>query len=235
MQFSIVIPTLNEARDLPGCVEHLRAHIHPDTDYEIVVADCGSTDGTPEIARGLNCRRVEENPEQPCRAAGLNLGADHARGAVLVFLAADTLVPRNFDRAIAKALGNSRVLGGGFHMRFIERTVGLAIIAFINYVRYHLFRDYYGDQVLFVRADALRAVGGCPRVEILESAFLCRELRKRGKLKLLRPWVQTSGRRFLEGGTARVFAKDVKIWLLDLLGVNVNSYGREYWAHNANK
>ncbi|MCR9143361.1 MAG: glycosyltransferase [bacterium] len=235
MRFSIIIPTLNEARDLPACVARIRECIRPGTDYEILVADCGSTDGTVDIARDLNCRVATETTERPCRAAGLNLGAGAARGDVFVFVDADTLLPPEFDRAIIQALENTQVVGGAFHMRFIERGFGVSVIAFVNYVRYHIWKEYYGDQVVFVRADTFRSIGGCPDVEILESAFLCRSLQKAGKLKLLKPTVKTSARRFIEGGVVRVFSKDFRIWILDLLGYDVNRYGREYWAYNARR
>ena len=51
----VVIPVLNEERALPGSVGNLRAFLdtHPERDWRIVIADNGSTDGTPEIARDL--------------------------------------------------------------------------------------------------------------------------------------------------------------------------------------
>jgi len=51
----VVIPVLNEERALPGSIGKLRAFLdtHPGRDWRIVIADNGSTDGTPEIARDL--------------------------------------------------------------------------------------------------------------------------------------------------------------------------------------
>jgi len=51
----VVIPVLNEERAPPGSVGKLRAFLdtHPGRDWRIVIADNGSTDGTPEIARDL--------------------------------------------------------------------------------------------------------------------------------------------------------------------------------------
>ncbi len=52
----IVIPVLNEERALPVCVANLTAFIdgHPERDWRITIADNGSTDRTPEVARELS-------------------------------------------------------------------------------------------------------------------------------------------------------------------------------------
>ncbi len=54
----IVIPVLNEEAALPHCVETLAAYIeeHPGRDWQITVADNGSTDRTPEVAAELAAR-----------------------------------------------------------------------------------------------------------------------------------------------------------------------------------
>lgn len=84
---SVIIPTLNEAAYLPLLLEALaRQTRQPD---EVIVADAGSEDGTPEIARAWGARVVSGG--RP--AVGRNAGARVARGAWLVFLDAD-VVPR---------------------------------------------------------------------------------------------------------------------------------------------
>jgi len=51
----VVIPVLNEERALPGSIGKLRAFLDGQAgrDWRIVIADNGSTDGTPQVARGL--------------------------------------------------------------------------------------------------------------------------------------------------------------------------------------
>ncbi len=60
----IVIPVLNEERDLPGCVERLRAfcqeRMAPEYACRTIVADNGSTDRTLEIAKGLQDKYPRE-------------------------------------------------------------------------------------------------------------------------------------------------------------------------------
>lgn len=84
---SVIIPTLNEAAYLPQLLEALARQTQPPE--EVIVADAGSEDGTPEIARAWGARVVPSG--RP--AVGRNAGARAARGTWLVFLDAD-VVPR---------------------------------------------------------------------------------------------------------------------------------------------
>ena len=67
---------------------------------------------------------------------------------------------------------------------------------------------------------------------LLESAYLCRNLSRSGRLRLIKREIKTSPRRFEEGGVYKVLARDIKIWFLDLLGFSVGKYARDYWGEN---
>ncbi len=90
MEFSIVIPTLNEAVLLPNLLQDLQTQTF--RDFEVIVADAGSKDGTAEIAQRLGARVVPGGMP----AVGRNNGARAAGGDFLVFLDADTRVADNF-------------------------------------------------------------------------------------------------------------------------------------------
>jgi glycosyltransferase involved in cell wall biosynthesis len=90
MEFSIIIPTLNEEVLLPNLLQDLQAQTF--RDFEVIVADAGSKDGTVEIAQSLGARVVPGGMP----AVGRNRGAQAASGAFLVFLDADTRVSATF-------------------------------------------------------------------------------------------------------------------------------------------
>ena len=48
---SFVIPTLNSEKTLGECLDAILAQDFPRSDYEIVIADAGSSDATLEIAK----------------------------------------------------------------------------------------------------------------------------------------------------------------------------------------
>src|SRR5687768_1992393 len=87
---SIVIPTINEEEYLPNLLESIKKQNFKD--YEIIVADAGSKDKTVEIAQKHGCTIVPGG----LPAKGRNNGAKAARGELLFFLDADTVLPARF-------------------------------------------------------------------------------------------------------------------------------------------
>lgn len=80
----MIVPTLNEARNLPHVFAELPSGLH-----EVIVVDGFSTDGTPEVARSL--RRDVKIVEQEQRGKGdaMRCGFAAASGDILVMLDAD--------------------------------------------------------------------------------------------------------------------------------------------------
>jgi glycosyltransferase involved in cell wall biosynthesis len=92
---SVVIPTLNEERDLPELMESLSKQTFKD--FEIIVGDAGSTDKTKEIAEKHGARVVPGGMP----GVGRNRGAAVASGEYLFFFDADVVLPDDF---LAKAV-----------------------------------------------------------------------------------------------------------------------------------
>lgn len=80
---TIVIPTKNEQENLPRLLASIKAQTY--TDYEVVVADAGSTDKTREIAESYGAKVVDGGMPGP----GRNRGVAVAQGHVILFLDAD--------------------------------------------------------------------------------------------------------------------------------------------------
>jgi glycosyltransferase involved in cell wall biosynthesis len=232
VRLSIIIPTLNEARYLAAAVEQARARAALGPPHEIIVADCGSADGTADLAARLGTRLAGGRPPPGSRATACNRGATVATGDVLLFLDADTLVPPGYDRAIGQALRAPEVVGGAFEFALDGPQLRLRLVEFINRIRYVLWPLYYGDQGVFARAAAFRAVRGYRDRRLLEASDFCRRLGRVGRLVLLRQPMTTSARRFIEGGILRVLAHDAGIWLLDLLALPTESFGPAYQEDN---
>jgi glycosyltransferase involved in cell wall biosynthesis len=230
MKLSIVIPTLNEAGYLAAAVEAVRRGSQCGVP-EVIVTDCGSTDGTAELAQRLGVR-VLRPAGLDSRAAACNAGAACSSGDVLQFLDADSLPPCGYDRAIGRALSDPRAVGGAFAFALDGPGWGLRAVEVINRVRYHIWPWYYSDQGLFVRAAVFRRAGGFPPRRIMETSDLCKILWRHGRLVLIPRPLPTSPRRFLAGGVWRVLGHDVRLWLLDLVGRPTEHHGHAYQDDN---
>lgn len=232
MKLSIIIPTLNEATYLPLTIEKINQNATLGEPHKIVVVDSGSTDETCQIALQLGAKLIKSETKSLGKASVLNEAAQSVAGDVFLFLDADTLVPPGYDQFIERALENHAVVGGAFEFALDGSEFGLRVVEIINRVRYRIRQRYYGDQGIFVRSQVFKKVGGYPQIGLLEAAYLCKNLRKQGKLTLIKNEMKTSPRRFLDGGIYKVLAGDMKIWFLDLIGISVEKYSESYWKEN---
>lgn len=88
MQLSVVIPTLNERDNIAQLIPQLAAAIPVAvTDYEVIVVDGHSCDGTPEVVSRLGARVVTQS--RPGYGGALQEGFAHARGDCILTMDAD--------------------------------------------------------------------------------------------------------------------------------------------------
>lgn len=203
MTLSVIIPALDEEASISRAIRSCR-EAGP---CEVVVADGGSRDRTAEIARG-EADAVVAGPRG--RATQMNAGAAVARGDVLLFLHADSLLPPESGTAVLGSLRDPAVIGGAFRLRLVPspgagRAVRwlLGITGRMIGARALLTRSFTGDQAIFVRTETFRAVGGYPEIPLMEDVELSRRMRRAGKTVLLPLRVETSGRRWEAWGPLR--------------------------------
>ena len=113
MNISIVIPTLNEVKNIETVVMGALAFSD-----EVIVVDGGSTDGTREIAKNLNVKLVET--KQKGKGSALKIGVNIASNEIIVFMDADCShdpkdIPKLIDPIVSRDIDHvfgSRVTGG---------------------------------------------------------------------------------------------------------------------------
>jgi glycosyltransferase involved in cell wall biosynthesis len=111
MLLSVVIPAFNEELYLPKTLSSiLRAGAECRCGMELIVVDNASADRTAEVAKEFGAFVVHEQVHNIARVR--NVGAEAARGDVLVFIDADTLVPHQFFDKVAEAMSDPACLGG---------------------------------------------------------------------------------------------------------------------------
>ena len=234
---SVVVPTLNEADDLPRTLAALReAAAGP---FELIVADCGSVDATADLAASLGATVVTGARH---RADALNRGAAAAGGDTLLFLHADTRLPDGFDAKIRRSVARGAV-GGCFEFGFgshpdargLNRHL-LRYVVLANRARHRHSGRAYGDQALFCRRSVFHHLGGYEDLPLMEDGRFARRLRLAGPTAVLQPPARTSPRRFVEGGRFRVLRTALTdLWLMtcDDLGVVPRRAWERYNAVNA--
>ena len=220
---SVVIPALNEAENILQTIESVRQQ---DSAAEIIVADGGSVDGTPEIARPH--ARVIHSPRG--RAVQMNAGARSATGDVLLFLHADSRTAPGALAKMRQTLDNPAIVGGSFTLVFDVDNVWLRFYTFCSTIDCLCFR--YGDQGIFVRRTIFEQMGGYADIPLMEDIDLMRRLPRYGRRVLIRDYpVTTSARRFVEHGILRQEALNIALVAGWFLGVKPQILAKWYAAH----
>jgi len=218
VRLTIILPTLNEEAAITRAIRSCR-EAGP---CEVVVVDGESRDRTVEIARGEADSVIAASRG---RAAQMNAGAAAARGEVLLFLHADTVLPAGSVTAVLGALRDPAVIGGAFRVRLAASSgagryvrATLWITGRMIGTRAGVTRAFTGDQAIFVRAEAFRSLGGYPEIPLMEDVELSRRMRRAGKTVLLPLRVETSGRRWEAWGPLRTVLFMWRLRIGHLLG-----------------
>ena len=189
MNFSIIIPTLNEEKTIEPCLSALQPLRN---NCEIIIVDGDSTDNTRVIARTLADKVVSSDKG---RARQMNNGARYASGNVLIFLHADTSLPENALQLIQQKLNSSRKWGR-FDIQLSGNHFMLKVIAQMMNWRSRLTGIATGDQVIFVTRLAFEKAGQYPEINLMEDIAICKTLKKISPPICLKAKVISSGRRW---------------------------------------
>lgn len=112
MKVSVIIPTYNEKKVILNCLESLGKQTLED--FEIIVVDDGSTDGTKKEIKNLHkvvpsIKLLSQDHKGP--GAARNFGAGKAKGEILVFVDADMTFDENFLKKLTTPITKGKVFG----------------------------------------------------------------------------------------------------------------------------
>lgn len=202
MDVSVIIPTLNEEKNIEVCLKSVIAQ-ETDVKYEIIVCDGKREDKTFEISKKYADKVILSD----VRSIGLqrNRGANSAVRKYFLFVDADTILPKDYvEWGMNKFNSDSNMLGfcAGFKfsnpnpkMVFTEKLV----CSWFDFNDKIDFPTLLGFNT-FVTADAFKISGGFRDVP-LEDADFARRLHKMGKTCFFTDnFVITSPRRLDEMG-----------------------------------
>ncbi len=210
----IIIPTYNEEQALPHTVQSVFTQLTP---YRVIVVDGGSTDRTLEVVHRDS--RISYLTAPKGRASQMNAGArfaiQHQAAADdwLLFLHADTQLPRDAFRHLYQLASDSAHQAGGFRHRFSGSDWRLRMISWLDNLRCTYSHIIYGDQALFVRQGLFTRLGGFPIQPVLEDVAFGQTLLTHTIPSLLPLTVVTDSRKFLKMGVWRSFIRVLMIIL----------------------
>ena len=217
--FSVIIPTLNEERTLPACLEAIRREL---PEAEIVIVDGGSSDRTCVLAEQSGARVLRAAPSRggQCRA-----GAAAARGRILCFFHADTRLQDGAGRALREFAAAGRTVAT-LRLDYRDRRWLCRYVGWTS--TWDTYWTKFGDQGIVVRRDLYEKVGGIPQLPLLEDVAFFRRVRALSGIGTLDARIIVSTRRYERAGLVTQLLVNLAIMILYRLGVSAERLARWY-------
>ncbi len=165
--FSVIVPTYNRAHHLRKALDSIKAQEYKD--YEVIIVDDGSTDGTREIAeeyaqdnrRFKYCYKINEE-----RSIARNYGIKHASGKYIGFLDSDDFFYPN-HLMVARELLKQREFPEVAHLGYeIVNDKGIVVEVKNNFdssVKEMLIHEnVLNVNAIFIRQDIIREINFIP-------------------------------------------------------------------------
>jgi len=230
---SVVIPTLNERRTIHQCIDTVRCQCG---EAQIVGADGGSTDGTPEAAASVD--RVEVVRAPRGRGPQIQAGVRRCTGDIVMIVHADSQLRAGaVPRMAAIMAADTAIVGGAFGARYDNPSWRFRITELLNNLRAVLFGITFGDQVQFFRRGLSEVV---PPYVLLEDVEISCRLQQHGRSVFIPHGVTASTRRWREHGFAANFARVIGLTSLflvkrrlGLLSADCREFYRRYYGSEA--
>jgi glycosyltransferase involved in cell wall biosynthesis len=216
LTYSIIIPTLNEEKLLSGLLESLsKKELKEKYDFEIIISDGGSTDKTIEIAQKYADVIIEKQKNKMQNIAiGRNVGAQSAKGEILIFLNGDIKLekPNLLFEEIKNRFIKSKYLAMTCCVKVFPDEENISDIIFHTFYNYYFhFLNLIGlgmgrGECHIVKKSVFKEVKGYDeRLAAGEDFDLFRRIRKKGEIFFDRKLtVFESPRRYRKNGHFKI-------------------------------
>lgn len=200
-KISIIIPVYNEAPTINKLIDNLDQFKDC---CEIIFVDGGSSDGTHRIIEERY--RIVYSPKKG-RSNQMNYGATLSKGDILLFLHADSLLPRDGLIQIHRII-NKGYKVACFKISFDSRSFLMKICGFMSNLRVRIRNIAFGDQGIFISRSYFYELGGFAEIPLMEDYQLSMDIKANGeKIALAKTKIKTSERRFVEMGRLKTMAR----------------------------
>ena len=214
MKISVIIPTFNEADNISFLIASLKKYGGSNLQEIIVIDSLNSTDKTFEIAQNLGVVAVKSSKKG--RAAQMNYGVSLAKGEILYFVHADTIINPDYSTDILQALSHGYHLGC-YRNKFNSPHLLLKINAF--FTRFPFLWCRGGDQTLFISKSDFVNIGGFREdYVIMEDYEFIVRANKILKFKIIPKNVIVSARKYETNSYLRVQKANLTVMRMFLGG-----------------
>jgi len=213
---SIIIPVLNETERINELISHIRT-VDRGGLIEIVIVDGDQSGSTISAVRDKNVRTLVA---EKGRARQMNSGAAVARGGILLFLHADTLLPADAVRLTLSRLEDRSIVAGAFDLGFQTTRKIFKLTELYVFLRTRLTRVPFGDQAIFIRREYFTEIGGYRNIPLMEDVDLMKRIKKQGhRIVIIPEKALTSPRRYEDEGIVYCTFRNWLVQFLYSLGV----------------
>jgi len=203
-KISIIIPTINEANNLPLLLSDLSSI---QKEGEIIIVDCGSEDKTIDIAN-IYGAKVYKSKERN-RGLQLDMGAKNSKGEWLIFLHADTRLTHDWFRKINSVLKGDNDYIYYFKFKINHKKLIYRVLEILVNFRSHYLKQPYGDQGLIIHRNTYFKNNGFRKIPLMEDVDFLRRLNKKKDLKQLNLPIFISSRKWER---TNIFLQAIKNW-----------------------
>jgi len=203
-KISIIIPTINEANNLPLLLSDLST-IHKDG--EIIIVDCGSEDKTIDIAN-IYGAKVFISKERN-RGLQLDIGARNSKGDWLIFLHADTRLTYDWFEKLKTVLKANKNYIYYFKFKINHKKIIYRLLEILVNFRSQYFKQPYGDQGLIIQRNTYFENNGFRNIALMEDVDFLRRLKNKKILKQLNFPIFISSRKWER---TNIFIQAFKNW-----------------------
>ena len=190
-KISIVIPTINEANNLPLLLSDLSVI---QKKVEVIIVDCGSEDKTIDIAN-IYGAKVYKTKERN-RGLQLDIGAKNSEGDWLIFLHADTRLTHDWFRKINSVFKGDKNYIYYFKFKINHKKIIYRVLEILVNFRSQYFKQPYGDQGLIIHRTTYLKNNGFRKIPLMEDIDFLRRLKNKKDLKQLNLPIFISSRKW---------------------------------------
>jgi len=203
-KISIIIPTINEASNLPLLLSDLSSILK---EGEIIIVDSGSEDKTIDVAN-IYGAKVFISKERN-RGLQLDIGANNSKGEWLIFLHADTRLTHDWFKKINSFLKGNKNSIYYFDFKINHKKIIYRFLEILVNFRSKFFKQPYGDQGLIIHRTTYFKNNGFRKIPLMEDVDFLRRLNKKQDLKQLNLPIFISSRKWER---TNIFLQAIKNW-----------------------